>query len=397
LEVTPATIKEKLEIVGCDVKEVSATEWEIDPPSWRFDLEVLPDFAEEVARMVGYDAIPMRLPIGKSGAALTPAQKRRRTVATMFAHSGFSEVYNYPFISQAMLDDLGFTGKRAAAFRIANPMSEDFPLLRTHILPGLLQAAVRNMSRGAKNVALFEIGTIFRNWSDLPALPQISTLERPSKSDEKKIYDGVPDQPTMIGGVVLGQLAPAGWWGKGTTFDWSDAIAAVVRIVEASGHIATVHASDFAPWHPGRCGEIRVGDVVVGHAGEVHPRVIEKLNLPPRSTAFASVLTAIPETGVVPAPQVWTMPAAVQDVALVVPSTVSAAELQQALVEGAGELLESITLFDRYDKMGDGNVSLAFTMVFRASDRTLTAAEVSGFRESAVAVAAARFGASVRA
>ena len=133
LDLSPETIREKLEIVGCDVKEVSETQWEIDPPSWRFDLEVLPDFAEEVARMVGYDAIPMRLPVGKQGASLTPAQKRRRSTATLFANAGFSEVYNYPFISQSMLDDLGFTGKRAAAFRIANPMSEDFPLLRTHI------------------------------------------------------------------------------------------------------------------------------------------------------------------------------------------------------------------------------------------------------------------------
>jgi phenylalanyl-tRNA synthetase beta chain len=201
----------------------------------------------------------------------------------------------------------------------------------------------------------------------------------------------------MIGGVVLGQLSPAGWWGKGSSFDWSDAIAAVARIVESTGHVATVHASDFAPWHPGRCAEIRVGDIAVGHAGELHPRVIEKLGLPPRSTAFACILTAIPESGVVPAPQVWTMPAAVQDVALVVDSTVSAADLQSALIEGAGELLESITLFDRYEKMGEGKISLAYSMVFRAPDSTLTAAEVSAFREAAVAVAAERYGATVRA
>jgi phenylalanyl-tRNA synthetase beta chain len=395
-EISNPDIRQALITVGCDVKELTESSWEIDPPSWRFDLEVLPDFAEEVARTVGYEKIPMRLPTGKRGAALTSAQKRRRSIATLFAESGFSEVYNYPFISQAMLDDLGFVGKRAAAFTIANPMSEDFPLLRTHILPGLLQTAVRNQSRGSKNVALFEIGTIFRNWVDLPALPQIPTGERPSADELKRVYEGVPDQPTMIGGVVLGQIAPSGWWGKGSTFDWSDAIAAVVRIVESAGHTATVHASDFAPWHPGRCAEIRVGDVAVGHAGELHPRVVEKLGLPPRSSAFASVLTAIPETPVVVAPQVWTMPAAVQDVALVVDASVAAADLQSALIEGAGDLLESITLFDRYDKLGDGKVSLAFTMVFRSADRTLTASEVSGFREAAVGVAAKRYGATAR-
>jgi phenylalanyl-tRNA synthetase beta chain len=112
--------------------------------------------------------------------------------------------------------------------------------------------------------------------------------------------------------------------------------------------------------------------------------------------AFAVALSALPESSLVRPTTVGTMPAAVQDVALIVDATVSAAELQAALREGAGELLESITLFDRYDKIGDGKISLAFTLVFRASDRTLTGEEVSAMREAATAQAAAKFGAVVR-
>ena len=158
----------------------------------------------------------------------------------------------------------------------------------------------------------------------------------------------------------------------------------------------SVARSDLAPWHPGRCAELIVNGKAVAHAGELHPRIVAAYGLPERSVAFAVALNALPESSLVRPTTVGTMPAAVQDVALIVDSTVSAADLQAALREGAGELLESITLFDRYDKIGDGKISLAFTLVFRASDRTLTGEEVSAMREAATAQAAAKFGAVVR-
>ena len=121
------------------------------------------DFAEEIARLVGYDQIPLRLPAGKFGARLSTTQHRKRQIALMLANQGFTEVINYPFVNQELVDTLGFTGDRAKSFKLANPMSEDFPLLRTHLLPGLLTTLSRNINRGAKNVALFEIGSVFRN------------------------------------------------------------------------------------------------------------------------------------------------------------------------------------------------------------------------------------------
>ena len=153
----------------------------ITPPSWRFDLVHYSDFAEEVARQIGYEEIPLRLPIGKIGAGLSPLQKRKRMVSSYLANLGFAEVYNYPFTNQSYIESLGFTGDRAKTFKIANPMSEEFPVLRTHLLPGLFQTALRNIGRGQKDVAIFEIGSLFRSLNPLTKQELFPTGKRPSK------------------------------------------------------------------------------------------------------------------------------------------------------------------------------------------------------------------------
>jgi len=158
-----------------------------------------------------------------------------------------------------------------------------------------------------------------------------------------------------------------------------------------------IERSDLAPWHPGRCAEFIVDGKPVAHAGELHPRVVAEFALPERSVAWGMNLDALPASPLVSPKPVGVMPAAVQDIALIVDAKVSAAELTAALRDGAGELLESIELFDRYDKIGDGKISLAFTLTFRAPDRTLKTEEVSASREAAAAEALRRCGATVRA
>jgi phenylalanyl-tRNA synthetase beta chain len=182
----------------------------------------------------------------------------------------------------------------------------------------------------------------------------------------------------------------------GNKFTWSDAIAKAQEIIESTGNDYEVISSDLAPWHPGRCAELRVNGKPVAHAGELHPRVINALNLPERSCAFAVILSELPAAGVSKAPAIWNFPPVVQDVALVVDAKVSAADLTTALKVGAGELLESIVLFDRYDQMADSKVSLAFTLTFRAADRTLTSDEVARYRDQAIAQAAKSVGAVLR-
>jgi len=396
-DVTPSEVEEKLKIVGCDVAKKSSSNWEIDPPSWRSDLLLAPDLVEEVARMIGYDRIPSTLPTGKSGAGLSPMQYRKRGVANFLAASGFSEVYNYPFVNPQFVAQLGFVGDRAKSFKLANPMSEEFPDLRTHLLPGLLLTAVRNQGRGAKDIALFEIGSVFRNTEKLQPQSVVGTDRVPDAATKEKIYKSVPNQPLHVAGVVAGKLASNSWNGKAQDFTWVEAIGFARSIIEETGNVSTTTNSDFAPWHPGRCAELRVDGKAVAHAGELHPRVIAALGLPERSCAFVVVLSALEFPEIKKLQTLITMPAAIQDIALVVDQSVSSSDVELALRTGAGELLESITLFDRYDKLGDGKVSLAFTLVFRAADRTLTAEEVTQYRESAAASALKSCGATVRA
>ena len=392
-DVPAKQVAELLRAIGCDVDEKSFT---IDPPSWRADLLTAADFAEEVARMIGFDKIPSVLPPRPLHATLTPTQKRRRAVATMLASRGFAEVQTFPFTNQSTIDSMGFVGERASTYKVANPMSEEFPLMRVHLVPGLIEVAQRNMSRGAKDFAIFEMGSIFRSPQKLvPAIsPDLS--KRPDQQIIDEIFKSVPVQGYHVAGLLVGKIENENWQGKARSYNWQDAIAYAQDVLALCNLEWTVARSDLAPWHPGRCAELIVNGKAVAHAGELHPRIVAAYGLPERSVAFAVALNALPESELVRPTTVGTMPAAVQDVALIVDSAVSAGDLQAALREGAGNLLESITLFDRYDKIGDGKVSLAFTLVFRAPDRTLTGEEVSAMREAATAVAAAKFGAIVR-
>jgi phenylalanyl-tRNA synthetase beta chain len=392
-EIPAKKVAEVLRVIGCDVDEKSFT---IDPPSWRADLLAPADFTEEVARMIGYDKIPSVLPPRPLHATLTPTQKRRRAVATMLASRGLAEVQTFPFTNQATIDSMGFVGERAATYKVANPMSEEFPLMRVHLVPGLIEVAQRNISRGAKDFAIFEMGSIFRSSQKLvPAIsPDLS--KRPGQKIIDEIFASVPPQGYHVAGLFVGKTENENWQGKARAYNWQDAIAYAQDILALCNLEWTVARSDLAPWHPGRCAELIVNGKAVAHAGELHPRVVAAYGLPERSVAFAVALGALPDSALVRPTTVGTMPAAVQDVALIVESTVSAADVEGALRAGAGDLLESITLFDRYDKIGDGKISLAFTLVFRAQDRTLTGEEVSAMREAATAVAASKFGAVVR-
>jgi phenylalanyl-tRNA synthetase beta chain len=188
----------------------------------------------------------------------------------------------------------------------------------------------------------------------------------------------------MLAGVITGSLQNAGWWGKPVAYSWSEVIGQVGEMLALSGANFEVVSSDLAPWHPGRCAEFLVNGKPVAHAGEIHPRICREFGLPVGSTAFGILLGAFEFQAPRKAEPVWSMPAAIQDISLFVDSSTSSAQVEAALREGAWDLLESITLFDRYEKPDDASrVSLAYTLVFRASDRTLTADEVTGYREAA--------------
>ncbi|HEX2317171.1 MAG TPA: phenylalanine--tRNA ligase subunit beta [Thermomonospora sp.] len=393
------TVVRRLTEVGCAV--TGEEELAVVPPSWRPDLTDPNDLAEEVIRLEGYENIPARPPRPVAGQGLTPAQRQRRRVGRALAAAGYVEAPSFPFVSAGDWDALQLDADdaRRRALRVANPMSEDEPLLRTTLLPGLLRALARNAGRGFGDVALFEMGLVFRPREGAPArAPRLAVDRGPTPEEVASVDAALPDQPLRVGVVLAGKAEPAGWWGEGRAASWADAIEAARTVARETGTELTVRADRHAPWHPGRCAALYAGETLVGHAGELHPRVVQAYGLPPRTAAMELELDRLAPLGPVRAPHVSTYPPATQDVALVVEEARPAAEVEDALREGAGELLESIRLFDVYtgEQVGEGRKSLAFALRFRAPDRTLTAEEAGAARDAAVAVAAERTGAVLR-
>jgi phenylalanyl-tRNA synthetase beta chain len=378
----------------------------VTPPTWRPDLLQPADLVEEVVRLDGYDKVDSVLPTAPAGNGLTASQRRRRTVGRALAEAGYVEVLSYPFVSPNALDALGLPDgdPRRATVRLTNPMSDEEPLLRTTLLPPLLATLRRNLGRGQRDAALYELGLVFLRQPGQPAAPTLGVAGRPSDADLAATQAAIPHQPWHVAAVLVGDVEQAGWWGAGRAASWADAVEAARITLDAAGVRVTVRAGQQAPWHPGRCAEILVAAgpgepaTVVGYAGELHPAVCAAFELPRGSAAMELDLDAVPLPGVVAAPRFSTYPPALIDVAVVVDSATPAAEVQDALVGGAGPLLETVRLFDVYSsqQLGEGRKSLAYKLTFRALDRTLTGEEAVAARDAAVAEAARRVGAVLR-
>jgi phenylalanyl-tRNA synthetase beta chain len=377
----------------------------VTPPSWRPDLTDAADLAEEVIRLEGYGNVPVRQPRATAGRGLTERQKSLRAIARTLAAAGFVEVHSDPFAPATEADSLMLAAEdpRRPAVRVANPLSEDQPQLRTTLLPGMFRTLVRNIGRGFPDTALFEAGQVFLPRPGSPGVaPALATDRGPTEAELATLAAALPDQPAKVAGVLAGNRELPGWWGPGTPAIWADAIEAA-RSVGAVNHLAVeVRAAAEAPWHPGRCAALYAGERLAGHAGELHPRVIAAYGLPPRTSAFeldlAVLAAAAAAAPPVPGPALSAYPLATQDVALVVPAEVPSAEVAAALAAGAGELLEDVRLFDVYTgaQLDAGRNSLAYTLRLRAADHTLTAAEATAARDAAVAEAARRAGAVLR-
>ncbi|WP_285320613.1 phenylalanine--tRNA ligase subunit beta [Pseudarthrobacter sp. lyk4-40-TYG-27] len=402
IDFTEAQIVTSLEDLGAVVVKHDAG-WTVTPPSWRSDLETKEDLTEEIARLVGYDKIPATLPVAPPGRGLTRVQQQRRRLIQALADAGLTEVLSYPFVSKAANDTFGTADEATprSAVKLANPISEEQGYLRTSIIPGLIEVAKRNHSRGFRDLALFESGLVFLPGAAMgtAAIPPLG--EKPADEVLDALYDGVPDQPFHVAAILTGHDSPAAAGHTPRTWDWADALDVARLAGDVLGVDLVVTQGSHQAFHPGRTARLalRTGETV-GYAGELHPKLLAASDMPARSVALElnadALFDAAPD--VIVARHISTFPVATQDVALVVPADVPADEVLAALREGAGELLEDVALFDVYAGKGieDGKKSLAFGLRFRAADRTLTADEASAARESAVALAAERFGAVQR-
>jgi phenylalanyl-tRNA synthetase beta chain len=395
----PSQVIEALTAIGASV-DGGGAQLQVTPPSWRPDLTDPADLVEEVVRLAGYDEIPSVLPNVPPGRGLTERQRRRRSIGRALAEAGYVEAPAYPFVGTAALDALGIPEDdvRRQVVVVRNPLSEEEPALRTTLLPGLLATLARNLSRGQRDVAVFEHGSVFAGDRRTPA-PVPGVDGRPDDETLAALLGAVPAQPWHVAVALTGSREPRGWWGPGRPASWADAVQAARTVAATAGVELTVRAGELAPWHPGRCAELLVGDRVVGHAGELHPRVLAALDLPARTCAMELDVDALPPAPIPVGPHVSTFPPVLVDLALVVPDEVPAAEVEAALRDGAGELLESLRLFDVYTgpPVPAGSRSLAYALTLRAPDRTLTGEEANAARDAAIAVAVERTGAVLRA
>lgn len=401
----------RLTEVGCKVTPTGerdangAMAIEVVPPTWRPDLTMPAELVEEVLRLEGLDKIPSVIPTAPAGRGLTPRQKLRRSVGHALAWNGWLEILPSPFIPNDTFDVWGLDAAdpRRSAIRVLNPLESDAATIGTTLLPSMIDSLRRNITRGQKDLGLFGVEQVTLPTEASGISPMPSTSGRPSDGEVAELLASLPDQPLHVAVIAAGDRELQGTWGPAQPYTAADAFEAVRVIARAAGVEVKLRNAEYLPWHPGRCAEVLVevdgAEVVVGHAGELHPQVCERADLPKRTIAVELNLDGLPLEESFPRPVLSPFPALYQDVAVVVDKTTPAADVEAALVSGAGELLEAIRLFDEYhaEALGEGKRSLTYSLRFRATDRTLTEDEASEAREAAVAAAAEKVGATLRA
>jgi phenylalanyl-tRNA synthetase beta chain len=398
VDYTDDEVRDTLTLIGATV-DATVDHWTVTPPPWRPDLVDAPSLIEEVARITGYDRIPSELPIAPPGRGWTRVQQATRRLAQTLAAAGLTEVLAYPFQSAATVERFE---PGAPGVQLANALDPQAPFLRRSLLPGLFETARRNLSRGLTDLAIYEIGTVFRPEPGVA----YGTDELPPGAVELEadvlegLSAGLPPQPRRVAALFLGDVVPKQPGAAAVPAGLADALDAVADVgLALAADIRPVTGSHPA-LHPGRTAELRVGATSVGVAGELLPSLARELDLPGVVAVAELDLDALLAVGAteIAARPIGTLPAATQDLSLVVPAETPAADIRDAVIEGAGELLEDARLVDDYRGSGvpEGSKSLTFALRFRAPDRTLTAAEATEAKLAGVALAASRHGATFR-
>ncbi|QZQ55013.1 phenylalanine--tRNA ligase subunit beta [Curtobacterium sp. TC1] len=402
VDYTDTEVVDTLRAIGATV-QADGEQLAVTPPTWRPDLTDDTTLVEEVARIVGYDRIPSVLPVAPPGRGLTPHQQARRRVSAALAAAGLVEAVTAPFVSAATQDAYpGIDPDGGPSVVLANALDSEQNLLRRSGVPALVDAARRNVSRGLLDVALYETSRVFLpatgvtlGTDEVPAgaaLPDRATLQALDAS--------LPAQPFHVSALLTGNRVVKQAGVAAEPYGIADAIDAARQVAWAVGVELRVAQTTHPSLHPGRAASLLVGDTVVGVAGELLPELSAAAVLP-RVVAVVeldldAMVTAAPD--LVAVAPIVSYPAATQDLSLVVDAGVPAGDVLDAVRSGAGDLLEYARLVDDYRGSGvdEGQKSLTFALRFRATDRTLTAAEATEARDGAVRRAGERFGATLR-
>ncbi|HEY7950111.1 MAG TPA: phenylalanine--tRNA ligase subunit beta [Solirubrobacterales bacterium] len=395
-----------LERLGFGV-EISGEDLEVTvPPDRHYDVTREVDLIEEVGRVHGLDEhLPSTLPAvaGRVG-GLTPEQRLRRRAEDAMRDLGFDEVVGWSFTDPGEAKRLRIDPDhpRAGGIVLSNPLSEDQSVMRTTVLGSLLDITQRNQAHGADSVALFESARVYLaspptglKGDTMSPLRPVGALAGDFPGERDAPYY----EPHRIGCLAVGSLAAKSWRGGGEPADFF----ALKGVLEAlSGQLGAeldFESAEEPFLHPGRSARVSVGGEDAGWLGELHPLVCRKWDIE-AAVGFEvdlATLLATASAGEEAFEDVTSFPAVNQDIAVVVPVDVSAAQLRLAVLAGGGELLGSATVFDLYEgeQLGEGRKSLAVQLEFRAPDRTLTDEEVAE-RRAAIEAELEKIGGSLR-
>ena len=343
-----------------------------EPPSFRPDLQREEDLIEEVARVQGYESIRSTLPGIRRVGELDPPHGFRRRLRQALVRAGLREALSLSFASRADLELMGHD----AAVAVANPPSADEPYLRRSIVPKLLQALARTMARGARSVALFEIGHVFH-----PADPV----------DEREVVT-----------VALAGLADEGLYSESRIFDFFDGKGALEALLSGLA-IDDWRLADTSgrPLHPARSATVEIAGEPAGVIGELHPRVAQRLDLPARVAIFELDVASLARNAArrTTYRDIPRYPPIRRDLAFILDASTPAADVRSALEQAGGEFVGSVLLFDVFEgpPLSEGKRSLAFSIDFRSSERTLTDEEADRAVAAMVERLSRDFGATLRA
>ena len=378
-------MRERLERLGCTVERREAGCWTVTAPTNRPDLTREVDLIEEVCRLWGEGDIEPTLPAARNHAGgLTPAQRQKRLIERTLRACGLSETSTYCFAAADDLSRLGMpdTG-RGVPVKVINPLVADQSEMRRTMVPGLLRSVAYNLDHGVGNVALYEMDRVF--------------FGHPHKSQ--------PDEPTYVAGVLAGKRADDAWNQRFGEYDFFDAKGVVEELLSALRVTKVrfkVAEPDCYPWlQPGRAAEVLAHGQAIGWVGNVHPSSLAAFGVEVPVVAFELSVDVLLRLAVdeLPYRDVPTLPGVTHDLAIVVDESVTYETLLQRLTSAGGKLLADVRLFDVYRdpvRVGVGKKSMAFSLTYRAADRTLTSEEVEKAHERLVSKVCKATGGEVR-
>ncbi|RLC96645.1 MAG: phenylalanine--tRNA ligase subunit beta [Chloroflexi bacterium] len=374
IEMKMDQVSEILGSLGFECRPQGPSEVEVTVPYWRVDVSEAADLVEELARIVGYDYIPTTTMSGPlPGPQFDPQVTVREKLRDFMVGCGFQEVISYSLVS---LERLAVAGPVKEALRVANPLSREQEYLRTSLWPSLLAVLGSNQRHEEGGIRLFEIGKAY--------------LRR---------GDDLPEEREVLGGVVSGPRSGVSWLGPQGWLDFFDIKGVVDALLDRLGIEADFRPVEKETLHPGRAAEVVVGDEVIGLMGEVHPRLVESLDLLPQTVAIFEL--EIPKLasraglgrGYRPLSR---FPESDRDIAVVVDTEVPAKKVMD-IIKGF-PLVTRVTLFDVYTgaQIPPGKKSLAFRVVYQSTTHTLTDEEIQGLERDIVARLSQETGAVLR-